>query len=54
MIDMAIERNYGWVDYSWSEPNSIEQTLKLVYLKKSICNGIPVLICCTVDDKAIK
>lgn len=54
MIEMAKTRGNGWVDYFWSKPNSKAQILKLTFVKKSYCDGVPVIIGCSVDDKALK
>lgn len=54
MISLAKNKGNGWVDYSWKKPDSKKQYTKLVYIKKSFCNGTPVVVACSIDDVTVQ
>jgi cytochrome c len=54
MISMAKNKGNGWVDYSWKKLNTKKQYTKLVYVKKVICNGTPVVVACSIEDGAVQ
>ncbi len=53
MISIAKDRENGWVAYSWKNPSSNKKLLKITYVKKCLCNGVPVVVGCSVDDVAL-
>jgi hypothetical protein len=53
-ITLAKKNGNGWVDYSWKKPNSKKQYTKLIYIKKSVCNGTPVVVACSIDDVSVQ
>jgi signal transduction histidine kinase len=53
-ITLAKNNGNGWVDYSWKKPNSKKQYTKLIYARKSVCNGTPVVVACSIDDITAK
>jgi signal transduction histidine kinase len=53
MISLAKERENGWVAYYWKNTSSEKKSLKLSYVKKCLCNGVPVVVGCSVDDVAL-
>lgn len=54
MINIAKKKGEGWVDYTWNKPNSQAPSLKLNYVKMSYCNGVPVIIGCSIDDRSVQ
>jgi signal transduction histidine kinase len=54
MIAIAKEKGDGWVDYLWPKPGSTERSMKVSYVKKSVCDGVPVIVCCGVYDMTME
>ena len=44
MLELLKTKDAGWVEYTWKKPGSAAASKKLAYVKKTVCNGKPVLV----------
>jgi hypothetical protein len=50
IITVCRNKGSGWVDYMWPKPGSNDHSLKVLYVKKVVCDNVDVVVGCGVYD----
>jgi len=54
MITVCQNKGEGWVDYMWPKPGEKDRSLKVSFVKKTICDGKVVVVGCGVYDMTLE
>jgi cytochrome c len=54
IVEIANDKGDGWIENLWPKSGLNDRSQKVSYVKKSVCDGVPVIVGCSVYDMSLE